>query len=311
LNTPGGGVRRADVRILTEALALVPRFLAAAERSDPSGATISDTISEWTSPETGTLVYLFEPDGPVRPALPLRPGYARGPAARPGAFLAIQEGAEDRESAFEEAYLEGLEWVNRFGRALHEEGMGEPTIMAHVRNAAAFVQFLVGMEGVPLTGLHERDLRAFLLDWHPRTFEGGRTRARRMPVSLARFLEFLEWAVGLEFPWAAAVLEDRDYIQFRLETAPRGDLLDREVVAWRYPIHQEMDRRLLRPDLELLQESEIDLDSDRGANLLRELMRSWLLWRDELIEGGAREEDELWDVLVDRQRSWMEEKGMV
>jgi hypothetical protein len=307
LNTPGGGVRRADVRTLTEALSLVPRFLAAAEPSDPSEAS----FREWTSPDTGTRVYLFQPTGPVRPPLALRPGYARGPAARPGAFLAIQEGAEDPESAFVEAYRDGLEWVNRFGAALHLEGMGEQTIMTHVRNAEAFVQFLVSVEGVPLAGLHERDLMSFLLDWHPRTFEGGRTRARRMPVSLGRFFEFLEWAVELECPWAAAVLEDRDYIQLRLDTAPRGDLMDPEVMAWRYPVHEELDHAFLRPLLEEVQDSGIEFGTEQGTNLIRELIRSWLLWRDELIEAGVREEDELWDALVDRQRGWMEEKGMV
>jgi hypothetical protein len=307
LNTPGGGASRADVRFLAEALALVPRYLAAVE---PSGAP-GTPLPEWTSPETGTVVYPLVTAGPVRAPLLLQPGYARGRAARPGAFLAFQEGADDPGSAFEDAFHAAIELVHRFGTALHQEGMGEPTIMAHVRNAAEFVQFLVGVEGVPLTGLHERDLRSFLLDWHPRTFEGGRTRARRMPVSLTRFLEFLEWAVGLRCPWAWDVLEDRDYIRHRLETAPRGSLMDPEVVAWRYPVQEEVERRLLRPYLELVQELGIELDSHQGTNLIRELTRSWLLWREELIESGIRDEDELWDPLVERQREWMEEKGLL
>jgi hypothetical protein len=59
-----------------------------------------------------------------------------------------------------------------------------------------------------------------------------------MPVSLGRFLEFLEGAVGFRCPWAAAVL-------------------------------------------------------------------------DELIESGIRGEDELWGPLVERQRGWMKEKGLL
>jgi hypothetical protein len=109
--------------------------------------------------------------------------------------------------------------------------MGEQTVVTHVKNAAAFVRFLVTVEAVPLAGLHERDLRAFLMDWHPRTFEGGLTRARRMPVSLDRFFEFLEREIGLECPWAAVVLDDRDLIQLRLETAPEGSLLDPKVLV--------------------------------------------------------------------------------
>jgi len=87
------------------------------------------------------------------------------------------------------------------------------------------------------TGLHERDLRSFLLDWHPRTFEGVRPRDLRMPVSLERFLDFPEWTFfGLRCPWAADVLGDRDHIRLRLETAHRGILMNPEVKAWRYPI---------------------------------------------------------------------------
>jgi hypothetical protein len=238
------------------------------------------------------------------------PGCARGRAARPGAFLAIREGAENPESAFEDAYRDAIELVNRFGTALYEDGMSEPTVMTHVRNSAEFVQFLVGIEGVPLTAVHESDLISFLLDWHPRTHAGGRTRAFRMPVSLDRFFEFLEWAIGLQCPWAAEVLDDRDYIRHRMETAPTGSLLDPEVVAWRYPVHEELEWRLLRPDLELLLEQGIELDSARGANLLRELTRSWLLWREDLIESGIRDAEELRDPLVERQREWMVDKGM-
>jgi hypothetical protein len=55
LNTPGGGVRRADLGMLTEALTLVPEFLAETERADASGTF----MAEWTSPETGTVVSPF------------------------------------------------------------------------------------------------------------------------------------------------------------------------------------------------------------------------------------------------------------
>jgi hypothetical protein len=51
-------------------------------------------------------------------------------------------------------------------------------------------------------------------------------------------------------------------------------------MAWRSLVHQEMDRRLPRLELDLFQESEIELDSDRRA-------------------------------LLDRQRGWMKEQGLV
>ncbi|TVP49157.1 MAG: hypothetical protein EA350_02405 [Gemmatimonadales bacterium] len=306
MNTPGGGVSRADLRVLTEALTLVPRFLAAGERAD-GPATL---LPEWTSPETGTVVFpLFAAGsgGPFGPPLVLEPGYARGKAARPGAFLVTEDGAEDPGPAVEEAYRAAIGAVNGFGSALDRTGMGEATIMTHVRNAAEFVRFLVSMEGVPLGGLHERDLRSFLLDWHPRTFGGGVTQARRMPVSLDRFFEFLERHMGLRCPWAADILADRELIELRLETAPGGSLLDPEVLAWRAPFLADMEQRLLRPHLDEVHASWIREEPTRAMNLVRELTRSWLLWRDELIESGIREAGgELRGLLLERQREWME-----
>ncbi len=246
---------------------------------------------------------------PAGPPLILEPRYARGPAARPGAVLVLEEGAEDPGPAFEEAYSAAIDIVNGFGMALLWDGMGEQTVVTHVKNAAAFVRFLVTVEAVPLAGLHERDLRVFLMDWHPRTFEGGLTRARRMPVSLDRFFEFLEREIGLECPWATAVLDDRDLIQLRLETAPKGSLLDPKVLAWRAPFLEEMEQRLLRPYLEEADPLWNEEESTRSMNLLRELMRSWLLWRDELIESGVPEAgDELQGLLLERQQSWFEER---
>jgi hypothetical protein len=313
VNTPGGGVSRADVRALTEALSLVPAYLEAAENSDPSGAF----LPEWTSPETGTVVYPVLAAGPIGPPPTLLPGHALGPGARPGAFLALKEKGKNPTTAFEKAYRAGIDVVTRFGSSLDREGMGESTIMTHVKNAAAFVWFLTAIEGVPLAGLHERDLRTFLLDWHPRNHEGGRTRARRMPVSLDRFFHFLDRDLGLHCPWAAEVLEDRELIELRLETAPPGSFEDPEVLAWRTPFLEDMTQRLLRPNLEELHESMERLNPERATNLLRELIRSWLVWRDELIEaripdgeGDGADADEIAELLLRRQRSWVEEKGV-
>lgn len=312
MNTPGGGLSLADLRWLTEALTLVPRFLAETERAEADGTW----LPEWRNPETGTLVYSLFGDDEVGVPLALEPGYARGPAAEPGAFLTLEEGtsAEEGEGLppdFVQAFRTGIDIVNEFGMALERKGMGEATIVTHVRNAADFLRFLVTVEAVPLTGIHERDLLGFLMDWHPRNFDGGLTRARRMPVSLDRFFEFLDSHIGLQCPWASEILAERDLIELRLEEAPRGDIMDPEVRAWRAPHMQEVDMRLLRPALEEVQASIREMDPDRAVNLLRELGRSWLLWRDEFIESGLDEaSDELWDRLLERQRSWMEERGI-
>ncbi len=306
LNTPGGGVARSDLRMLSEALTLIPEYLDARERADADGVP----LPRWTSPDTGTEVYeLFGPESSDPPPV-LEPGYARGPEARPGTFLALEEDADASapEGSVREAYAAGIDIVNDFGSSLHRQGLTEPTIMTHVRNAAEFVYFLVVVEGVALNGLHERDLRSFLLDWHPLHTEGGRTRARRMPVSLDRFFRFLEREVGIECPWAAAVLDDRDLIETRLETAPAGDLLDLEVRMWRDPVLDDMEYRLLRPHMGEVPPPLSEEDSIRAINRLRELTRTWLVWRDELIESGEDDGDRLWDLLVERQRAWVKKR---
>ncbi len=116
LNTPGGGVTRSDLRKLTEALSLVPRFLEAGASTDPDEAL----LPTWTSPETGTVVSeLFDME-PDFPPLVLEPGYAQGPAARPGSFVALDEdlGDSDRVHGFEEVYQAGIDHVNEFGSSL-------------------------------------------------------------------------------------------------------------------------------------------------------------------------------------------------
>lgn len=307
LNTPGGGVTPADVGRLTEALALVPRYLASADGS-PGPSTLPE---DWTCPESGTEVYPLS--GPVSEGAPLslRPGYVRGPAAQPGAFLALEAGEVEPGPVFQEAYRMGIHVVNAFGASLDQRGMSEATILTHVGNAAEFVSFLVTVEAIPLVGLHERDLRAFLMDWHPRTHEGGLTQARRMPVSLDRFFTFLDRNLGLRCPWAAEILEDRDLIAYRLDSAPSGDVLDPEVRDWRDPYFEEMDARVLRPHLHEIHEALSAMESVQAVNLARELTRSWLLWRDELIEDGFNEASgELVDLLVARQRDWVQSKGI-
>ncbi len=69
-----------------------------------------------------------------------------------------------------------------------------------------------------------------------------------------------------------------------------------------------MEYRLLRPDLDEALSSLDEEDQFGAVNGLRELTRNWLLWRDELIESGEDEGDRLWELLVERQRVWMQKQ---
>lgn len=109
-------------------------------------------------------------------------------------------------------------------------------------------------------------------------------------------------------PRAGAVLDERDLIEYRLETAPSGELLDPDVRMWRDPFLDDMEYRLLRPYMDQVLPTLGEEDNIRAINGLRELTRSWLLWRDELIESGEDDGDRFGELLVGRQRGWMQKR---
>jgi hypothetical protein len=70
-------------------------------------------------------------------------------------------------------------------------------------------------------------------------------------------------------------------------------------------VYDDLDARVLLPGSEMAGgETWGPMMGPVEAGLSRELSRRWLLWRDEVIAGGLREPEAVWDALVALQREW-------
>lgn len=335
INTPGGGMSREDLGRLTRALEAIPAWIAHLRRGERRpGTRVPHAGGDggWRHPASGLRIERLEDPFSFAHYPTPRPAGPRGSGARPGAFLPLPEGLDDVQNpdgdpdavevplddpeseglpeAVVAARTQALLLMQDFATELDWEGLSYDTVRAHALNVGTFLRFLLVVEGVPVGGVDERDLRQFLHDWHPRNHTEGLTVARRMPVSLSRFFGYLSRQEDLHLPWAEAVLEDREYIRWRLDSCPGGDEDDPAVMDWRAEVFGELDRRLLLPDLQGLGSCEFPWGTARGVNLLRELQRSWIVWRDELIEGGMEDPAELEESLLDRQWAWEVESGL-
>jgi len=304
INTPAGGLRRRDAADLTALLAAVPRFVAAHGSAVAEGAAIEG----WRDRESGVVLSCRPEEADIAAAFadldaPLAPGRAEGPGADPEAALTEiwteteePDTLEDRELAV----------VERFDRHLAErEGLSPATVAKHAGNAATFVGFLAAT-GVPVRAVHEYDLRVFLFDRYPRKTADGASRMATMPGSLRRFLDYLAAEEGISCPWAREILSDRAAIEARWEDAPGGAFWDPEVDEWRSEHDDDLYARLMLPDGGLGGDGEEwgSLMGSTEAQLHGELRRRWLLWRDELLSGGAEAGLELAVLLLARQRAW-------
>lgn len=309
INTPGGGVSLADLERLTEGLRAIPRWVEGT--APPDGGA---EVSRLDGPDATT----FHP--------PLRPAGPRGSGARPGAFLALPEentgldldhggsgsgesdadgpGPEEPSDALVAAAAHARLLVQDFAAELDRSGLGHDTVRTHALNVSAFLRFLLEEQGIPVGGVSEVDLREFLHDWHPRHFTDGLTVARRMPVSLRRFFRYLEREEDLRLPWARPILEDRGYIRLRLDSCPGSDPDDPRVAEWRLEVMDQLEYLLLRPVLRGYDELSVEGGLSRRINLRRELERTWIAWRDGLIEKGVDNPRELAVELVVRQSVW-------
>lgn len=313
-DTPAGGLLQADAEDLLALLGAVPRFI------DSGSFEGGSQTRPWKDPETAfELTYrphfptwAFDdllPDAPIGFLADwLEPGSPEGPAADPEAALRQFEAGswQDRERFGAELAVQAKPIVNRFARHLAEvEGFAGSTVSKHTRNVAKFVSFLTYNMGIPLSAVHERDLRTYLWDWHPRKISNSRTAARTVPASLQRFFEFLYNEEGLVCPWADEVLADRDLIEERWADFPGGFWWDDEVQEWREEVVAELQFRLLVPD-----ESFTDgapRDGEMGpeeGRLQTELERRWLLWRDEILRSEIVDTPEVLRRLLERQEEW-------
>ncbi|HUG37601.1 MAG TPA: hypothetical protein VML54_11655, partial [Candidatus Limnocylindrales bacterium] len=153
--------------------------------------------------------------------------------------------------------------------------------------------------------VHEYDLRFFLFDAFHRNVIVNETQVRAMPVSLERFFEFLAAEEGLVCPWADAVLGDREAYEERRRSYPGRLPRSDDAMDWRAEHDEELYARMLLPSCSLGDDEAWGETMGRTEMLLQcELLRRWLLWRDEEIRSGRTQPRKLLGVLEARQRAW-------
>jgi Domain of unknown function (DUF6930)/SEC-C motif len=295
-NTPAGGLDPAVVDVLAAMLLAIPDFLEACEDEIEEGLAGQRIV--WEHPVTGLRLSYTVPGGYEWP-IPERlgPGGPRGNRAEPGARLTGLK----LEDAFPDAPV-----ADRFGAHLRES-VTAATAARHAGTASALVRFLNGRHGVPLCALHEYDLRMFLYDDFPRSMPGF-SRIEALPGSLRKFFMFLAERHGLEFPWAEALLRDKESLHHRVRMAPVGSWWDEDVREFRADVWIDLDGRgmLLPDDWAGALEPEAFTGIDE-ARLHHEAQRRWLTWRDDLIQDGLDTPDELTDALGARLLGWLDE----
>jgi hypothetical protein len=224
-----------------------------------------------------------------------RPGCATGP----GAGLAA-DGQPPAERMGGEAQRAAA-----FGAGLRAGGVREGLARRYAEAAAEWARFLDGHARISAGAATEYDLRLFLYGWYPLHARGSEEEAERMPASLRRYIGWLRDHEGITYPWAQAVLRERDAYRERLETAPLGG--GGELGRWRQHLYRDLDARVLLrdrgfPDPGLAWWERPS--SPRVAALTDELQRLWLRWRDEAVAAGTTAPGPLRAVLLARQREW-------
>ncbi len=301
INTPGGGLTRRHVQDMDTLLRLIPRFVEGHREMLMSRIPPLDPV-KWRAENSGTILRyegsVATSEIPLWPP-PLTLGLAlpSGPSANPAAALEPFDPVEASE--------EHCEILDRFQSALEARGLSTATVKRHTRNVSDFLQCLCDHQGVPLNALTEYDLRAVLYDWYLRKLHVSITYLDAMPASLKRFFEFAKESLGLVFPWAAAVLKERDELMDRWAAFPGGFWWDPEVQEWVSELSNDLGARVLLAD------SDMAGGERWGATmgnvewrLSHELQRRWLVWREEVVMSGTVEPADVRAELVRRQRKW-------
>jgi len=296
-NTPAGGLDPGVADVLTAILLAIPDFLDACEDEIAEG--LAGHRIAWPHHPTG-LHLSYEVPGGFEWPVPdhLEAGGPQGTGADPAARITDIE--EPGNALVDAPIVEAFE-------AHLRESVTEATAARHARNAEVLVEFLNGRHGVPLRALHEYDLRTFLYSEFPR-LRPGYTRTESLPGSLRRFFAFLSERHDLQFPWAKALLSDRQSLERRVHAAPVGGWWNPDIQYFRADVWEDLDRRtLLLPD-DWAGALEPEAFTGIGeARLHHEAQRRWLVWRDDLIHGGMDTPDELYDALGVRLLEWLDE----
>ena len=312
VNTPAGGVTRRQIADLTAILRGTVNFARALE----AGETGRGDLGFWSDSSSG-VNFIFDRAAFRLHAATMLPAMlvtacAEGPGAEPKASV----DANDLETILdaEEAQLADFErWLQETPVANddREHGLSDVKLTNRLRgdvqNAQLFIEFLVNHHGVPLRAVSEYDLRVFLHDWIHRKAVMPDDLAFTVLPSLERFFEFLATRPHnrISCPWAQPLLADRALFRRRRETSPGRSFFDTSIQEWRAEVTEALLAHALVPE-------PIDSDTDNGtglmgaleSDLMAELQRQWLVWRDELIRAGTTDREAVVTALLERQARW-------
>ncbi len=301
INTPGGGLTQRHIQDMGTLLRTIPRFVERYREILMSRVPPASPM-EWRDENSGTI--LRYSGSAVASEIPLWPpplelGLAlpTGPAADPEAALEPTdpvEGSKDHRRT-----------IDRFRTSLEARGLSATTVKRHTRNVSDFLHCLCDYHGIPLNAFTEYDLRSVLYDWYLRKLQVPITYLDAMPTSLKRFFDFAKESEGLEFPWAASVLKERDELEERWATFPGGFWWDPEVQDWQSELSNDLDARVLLSDSDMAGGEQWGATMGKVEwKLSHELQRRWLLWREEVVKSGVVEPADVRAALVRRQRKW-------
>lgn len=298
VNTPGGGISRAQATDLRDLLRALPEFSRLLESARAEGASSPFVRHD---PETGVALVLesddeedpllWAPPSSLEPALPM------GSGAHPELALLVQNQAK--------LSREAEDLVDRFQESLSTR-FSAKTAFRHADNAELFLTYLSDVPGIPVEAMTEYDLVSFLFDWVHRTVIYPRGEMRAIPVSLKRFFHFLEVERELLLPWAWDILDDREAFDLRAESYPGGfALLSPDLQEWIGDLGPDLGARVFLPNPAMADGGFWGpMMGEEEATLFHELSRRWLIWRDEVIASGVTAPGEVREELATRQASW-------
>ena len=298
-NTIGGGLSEAAARDLVATLDAITGFVLS-QRS-AVGHWVPGLPIEWTDHASGTTIRSagFMGELPSLWDMPLRftPALPEGERADPRAFL----DEEDHTAATNEAAL----IIARFVAAERAKGSPRARIARDEGFAWLFTDIVHGIFGIALCAVTEYDLRVFLYDLFIRKSMARKSDVLAVRASLGRFFGHLADQEGVRYPWARAILRDKQAFEIRYEEFPGGTTLDDATRHWMSELYADLEERAMMPSLALAGGGE--WSGDMGfieASLLSELQREFLIWRDEIIRSGINSPADVRAALAKQQETW-------
>ncbi len=317
-NTPAGGISRARVALLTDALSAIARLVSDTGALPTEKTPLAEPCT-WEDSATGLKLSYGGSRSPSArtpwtvPAT-LSPGGAAGSNANPAALFPRDTLTDDEIDARFDLQLEMLD---RFGDWLAHGGgsaggrlraRATVTTRKHVGNAQLFVENLAFAHGVTVAAQHEFHLRSFLYHWFPAQAMGAAREVAGLLASLRLFFAWLE-TESIVCAWAAALLDDRDALDARVGTAPTFMAHGGESRWWSDQLNSDLYQRVMLPDPLVPDDDNMgDWVGEREGALYDELVVLTLGWREAIIARGIADAAAVRTECASLQRAWEQTK---